>query len=154
VLLLLTLWSVLHHAPQPVREESAASQGQGQGCRSMAQAAEVAQLDLTSRALARVCARRAVPVSTATLEQPPARPAVPVSTAPAQRDPLRVLHAALGSMAAVPQARHHRQCARRAVPVSTAAARGRPLVRPRRAVPVSTAAPEQSLHSRAVLRAK
>ena len=112
------------------------SQGQGQGCQWMAQAAEVVMLDLTSRALARVCARRAVPVSTATLEQPPARPAVPVSTAPAQRDPLRVLHAALGSMAAVPQARHHhRQCARRAVPVSTAA-------------------PEQSLHSRAVLRAK
>ena len=137
VLLQFTLWSVLHHAPQPVREESVVLQGQGQGCQSTAHAAEVAQLDLISRTLARVCARRAVPVSTAQAQgrprRPPVRPAVPVSTAPAQ-DPLRALHAALGSMAAVPQGHRHRQCARRAVPVSTAAAQGRPRRPPARHV--------------------
>ena len=129
VLLPFTLWSLLHHAPQPVREESAVPQGQGQGCQSMAHAASFAVLDLTSRTLARVCARRAVPVSTATPEQPLVRRAVPVSTAPAQQAPLRALHAALGSMAVGPPAHHHRQCARYAVPVSTAI-QGRPPARP------------------------
>ena len=65
MLLPFTLWSVLHRAPQPVREESVAPQGQGQGFRPIAQAAEFAQLHLTSRTLARACARRAVLFSTA-----------------------------------------------------------------------------------------
>ena len=44
----------------------------------MAHAARFAVLDLISRTLARVCAWRAVPVSTAAQGRPPARPAVAV----------------------------------------------------------------------------